>query len=55
MPPQIAMLLMLESTEPVRDSTRQYLNRLSDLLFILARVFNKNAAVEDMLWQRGKG
>ena len=45
-------VVMLENTEPVRDSTRQYLNRLSDLLFILARVFNQHAGAGDVLWQR---
>ncbi len=30
----------------------QYLNRLSDVLFILARVLNKQAGVEDILWQK---
>lgn len=30
----------------------KYLNRLSDLLFVLARVLNKEAGVSDVLWQR---
>ncbi len=30
----------------------QYLNRLSDVLFILARVLNKHAGVVDVLWQK---
>lgn len=29
-----------------------YLNRLSDLLFVLARVVNRRAGVEDTVWQR---
>ena len=28
-----------------------YLNRLSDLLFVLARVANRRAGVEDTLWK----
>lgn len=31
-----------------------YLNRLSDLLFVLARVLNKHAGAPDVLWQQGK-
>lgn len=30
-----------------------YLNRLSDLLFVLARVLNRSAGVEDVLWKKG--
>ncbi|CAB3777049.1 cob(I)yrinic acid a,c-diamide adenosyltransferase [Pararobbsia alpina] len=30
---------------------RQYLNRLSDLLFVLARVLNRAAGGEDVLWK----
>lgn len=29
-----------------------YLNRLSDLLFVLARVLNRSAGVEDILWKK---
>lgn len=32
----------------------QYLNRLSDLLFVLARVCNREAGHPDVLWQQGK-
>jgi len=32
----------------------QYLNRLSDLLFVLARVLNRHAGRSDVLWQQGK-
>lgn len=30
----------------------QYLNRLSDLLFVLARWLNKHAGSGDVLWQK---
>lgn len=30
----------------------RYLNRLSDWLFILARAYNHNAGVEDVIWQK---
>ena len=32
----------------------QYLNRLSDLLFVLARVLNRHAGGDDVYWQQGK-
>jgi cob(I)alamin adenosyltransferase len=34
-------LVALSSHEPVNDAPRQYLNRLSDLMFVLARVLNR--------------
>ena len=34
-------LVALSATEPVNDAPRQYLNRLSDLMFVLARVLNR--------------
>jgi cob(I)alamin adenosyltransferase len=41
---------------PIVDSIalqRQYVNRLSDLLFVLARVLNRHAG-GDVLWQKGR-
>ena len=32
----------------------QYLNRLSDLLFVVARVLNAESGGGDVLWQQGK-
>jgi cob(I)alamin adenosyltransferase len=40
--------------ETVSDISRQYLNRLSDLLFVLGRWLNKHAGRGDVLWQKGK-
>jgi cob(I)alamin adenosyltransferase len=40
--------------ESVADGGRRYLNRLSDLLFVLARVLNRAAGKPDVLWQQGK-
>ena len=40
--------------ERVSDSARIYLNRLSDLLFVLARALNRSAGRSDVLWQQGK-
>lgn len=44
----------LASDEMVSESGRQYLNRLSDLLFVLGRWLNKAAGTSDVLWQKGK-
>ena len=41
----------LSCREPVSPVTLKYLNRLSDLLFVLARVLNRASGVPDVLWQ----
>jgi cob(I)alamin adenosyltransferase len=48
-------VVALGRAEPVRDGTRQYLNRLSDLLFVFARVLNRYAGRDDVQWKRTKG
>jgi cob(I)alamin adenosyltransferase len=48
-------LVRLAQSDPISDSTRKYLNRLSDLLFILARVQNREAGVGDVLWRKDRG
>ena len=37
---------------PVNEPARRYLNRLSDLLFVLARTLNRSAGRPDVLWQK---
>ena len=44
----------LSSEEPVRADIIRYINRLSDLLFVLARLANHRAGVADVPW-RGRG
>ena len=44
----------LAGEESVSDVGRQYLNRLSDLLFVLGRWLNKSSGGGDVLWQKGK-
>jgi cob(I)alamin adenosyltransferase len=44
----------LGATAEVRDPTRKYLNRLSDLLFVLARVLNRAAGGTDVLWRKDR-
>ncbi|MBK7900649.1 MAG: cob(I)yrinic acid a,c-diamide adenosyltransferase [Azonexus sp.] len=45
-------VVRLHAVEPVADATRRYLNRLSDLLFILGRHLNHAAGQGDVLWRR---
>lgn len=45
-------LVSLSQAETVSTLALQYLNRLSDLLFILARNLNRHAGVADVCWQR---
>ena len=47
-------LVALALEEAVNDGPRQYLNRLSDLLFVLGRVLNHSAGTPDVLWQKRK-
>lgn len=46
-------VVTLAAREPVNPQVIVYLNRLSDLLFVLARVFNTDGK-QDVLWQPGK-
>jgi cob(I)alamin adenosyltransferase len=45
----------LAVTDKVNDAPRQYLNRLSDLMFVLARVLNRanldGLGGDDVYWQ----
>lgn len=47
-------LVTLSQQEQVPAFALQYLNRLSDLLFVLARVLNRHTGGDDVLWQQGK-
>jgi cob(I)alamin adenosyltransferase len=47
-------LVTLASRETVPPLLMQYLNRLSDLLFVAARALNAHAGVGDVLWEQGK-
>ncbi|WP_179401872.1 cob(I)yrinic acid a,c-diamide adenosyltransferase [Burkholderia guangdongensis] len=38
--------------DTLNDAPRRYVNRLSDLLFVLARVLNRAAGGTDVLWDR---
>ena len=47
-------LVTLGRQDKLNDAPRQYLNRLSDLLFVLARVLNRHAGGSDVQWQQRK-
>ena len=47
-------LVALSHAEKVGDAARIYLNRLSDLLFVLGRVLNREGGQGDVLWKQGK-
>jgi cob(I)alamin adenosyltransferase len=44
----------LSETEDVRPETIQYLNRLSDLLFVVARVLARVENGQEVLWNRDR-
>src|SRR5512140_2176561 len=44
-------LVALGASAKLRDTPRQYLNRLSDLMFVLARVLNRMNGGDDVYWK----
>jgi len=48
------VLVALHAESPLPAAMLQYLNRLSDLLFVIARALNAHAGRGDVLWQQGK-
>jgi cob(I)alamin adenosyltransferase len=44
-------VVALGTSESLREAPRQYLNRLSDLMFVLARVFNRMNGGDDVYWK----
>ena len=47
-------IVTLGKEETLNDHPRQYMNRLSDLLFVLSRVLNRHAGGSDVLWQKDR-
>jgi cob(I)alamin adenosyltransferase len=45
-------IVSLGKAEKINDHPRHYMNRLSDLLFVLSRVLNRYAGGSDVLWDR---
>ena len=48
-------VVALARAEGVGTPARKYLNRLSDLLFVLARALNRAGGQPDVLWRRDRG
>ncbi|MGW8247742.1 MAG: cob(I)yrinic acid a,c-diamide adenosyltransferase [Acidiferrobacterales bacterium] len=44
-------LVLLNHTHPVSEYSLSFLNRLSDLLFVLARYINRESSHPDILWK----
>ena len=44
-------VVTLNQKEPVNDYCIKYLNRLSDLLFVLGRITNKRKGKNDIIWK----
>ena len=47
-------VVALGAAESLRETPRQYLNRLSDLLFVLARVLNRMHGGDDVYWKSAR-
>lgn len=47
-------LVVLSQNDAVPQHALPYLNRLSDMLFVLSRCINRTLAVTETLWQRDK-
>ena len=48
-------IVALGAVETINDAPRRYVNRLSDLLFVLARVLNRVDGGADVLWRHDRG
>ena len=47
-------VVALGNEEALKDTPRQYLNRLSDLMFVLSRVLNRMNGGDDVYWKSEK-
>jgi cob(I)alamin adenosyltransferase len=47
-------LVSLGKSETINEAPRQYMNRLSDLLFVLSRVLNRFGGGSDVLWEKDR-
>ena len=47
-------IVTLGQAEAINDMPRQYMNRLSDLLFVLSRVLNRFDGGSDVLWEKDR-
>ena len=47
-------IVSLGKAETLNPEPRQFVNRLSDLLFVVSRVLNRFAGGSDVLWEKGR-
>ncbi|NEX61453.1 cob(I)yrinic acid a,c-diamide adenosyltransferase [Noviherbaspirillum galbum] len=47
-------IVTLGNSETLNANPRQYMNRLSDLMFVLSRVLNRFAGGSDVLWEKDR-
>ena len=47
-------IVALGREEKIHARLGQYVNRLSDLMFVLARVLNRHAGGSDVMWEKGR-
>ena len=47
-------VMTLSNVDVVRPETRKYLNRLSDLLFVIARILSRAESGHEVLWDRDR-
>lgn len=45
------IVVLLSKTEKINNECQVYLNRLSDLFFVIARVLNKRSNTPDIIWE----
>jgi cob(I)alamin adenosyltransferase len=45
-------IVSVGKAEEINEAPRQYMNRLSDLLFVLSRVLNRFGGGSDILWEK---
>lgn len=45
-------IVELEEKEPINKVCQVYVNRLSDLLFVIARTINKRKKIKDIAWKK---
>ena len=53
-PAGVFRVVALPAEEKVSQLARKYLNRLSDLMFVLARALSGAGGSPDILWQKGR-
>ena len=44
-------IIMLSEQEKINDNCIKYVNRLSDLFFVLGRILNKRSGKKDIIWK----